>query len=263
MKFIAKFLLTAIAVPVFIILVLSINIRFQFLSSKFWTDTLEKGNVYAKISSVISDNLESKVIAEGGGKSDVAVLTNLISPLNVKDFAQNNIQSVISYANGREPELAIYTPSLKPSDKPVPLEKVSFAQFAKDYNVSGVTQKDLEVLAKFGFWSWLLFGASIVLIILISVFLYLLAPHGKHLGGMGTVFVLSSVVMAGCYFFLNYAAGLLTDNFAGSSNIATAFGAVIAPPVIGEIIKVWALFSVLTFVLGILLFFVKKPAKTN
>src|SRR5574340_181787 len=113
MKFIAKFLLTIIAIPVFIILVLSVNIRFQFLSSKFWTNTLEKGNVYSKISSVISENLESKVVAEGGGKNDAAILTSLVSPLNIKDFAQSNIQSIIDYANGKESEFGLYVPPLK------------------------------------------------------------------------------------------------------------------------------------------------------
>lgn len=263
MKFIAEFFLTILAIPVFIILVLSINIRFQFLSSKFWIDTLEKGNVYTKISGVISDNLESKVVAGGGGKSDVVLLTNMISPLNVSDFARNNIQSVISFANGKENELSVYVPSFNLSGTPNPLEKISFMQFAKDYNISGVTQKDLDTLSKFGLWSKLLFGASVFLAVLILALLYLLAPHGKHLGGMGTALVISAVVTEGGYFLLNYFSRLLTDNFTHSSNIANAFGAVIAPPVIAETVKVWAAAAILMFVLGILLFFVKKPAKTN
>lgn len=263
MKFIVRFLLTAVSIPVFIILILSINIRFQFLMPGFWMNTLERANVYSKISSVISESLESKVSAEGGRKSDVAVLTSIISPLNVKDFTEKNFQSILYFANGKTSEVNVYIPVIESSENSATLEKISFMQFVKDYNIQGITQEDLNIISKFGLWSWLLLAASTFLIALIFFLMYQITPFGKHLGGMGTIVILPGIFMIGFYLLLNYFAKLLSGNYVSSSNIGTALGAVVAPPIIGEIIKIWLAGGILMIVLGILLFFVKKPAKNN
>lgn len=263
MKFIAKFLLTVISVLVFILLMLSINIRFQFMSSKFWTDTFAKGNVYSKISTVITSELESKVSDEGGKESDITILTDIISPLNVKAFFEENLRSILSYADGKTTVIEVYAPPLVPTSKEITLEKMSLSDFLSEYNISGFDQNTLQQIAKFGIRSWLLFGASLAVFLLIMAFMYLLAAPGSRLGGMGLVLILSGALAAAFYFVLNYSAALLVNNFTGSANIGTAMGVVAAPPVILEAGRIWGIGGVLALTAGIVLFFIKKPAKTN
>jgi len=263
MKFTAKFLLTVISIPVFILLMLSINIRFQFMSSKFWIDTFAKGNVYSKISTVITSKLESKVSDEGGVKSDITVLTDIISPLNVKSFFEENIRSILSYANGKAIVIEVYAPPLAPTSKDITLEKMSLSDFLSEYNISGLNQNTLQEIAKFGIWSWLFFSASLAVFLLIMTFMYLLATPGSHLGGMGVVLILSGALAVAFYFVLNYSAVLLVNNFTGSANIGTAMGVIAAPPVILEAVRIWGITGVLALLTGIVLFFLKKPAKTN
>ncbi len=263
MKFIAKFLLTVIAVPILVLLVLSINIRFQLLSPEFWTTTLEKGGVYSKISTVIAGRLESRVVAEGGTERDVSILTNIISPLNVKDFLEKNIQSVLVYANGKIPQLEVFVPPLQLNGMGSSLVKTNFFDFLREYNISGINQEDVEIVSRFGLWSWLLFGLTIFLSALILCLKYLLITPGKHLGGVGTTFILSGLLITGLFFVIDYENRFLTNNFVESTNVGTSLAAVIAPPILGEIAEIWIIAGVILSMLGVVLFFLKKPAKNK
>ena len=100
MKVLGKILLIVLSIPVFLLCILSINFRFQLLEPGFWTNSLEKGNVYSQVSDLLKDRLITKVTASGGRASDIGDLGSLISPRNLRIFVEVNVESILSYAKG-------------------------------------------------------------------------------------------------------------------------------------------------------------------
>ena len=266
MKFVARALLIIVAFPIFILSVFSINIRFQFLSSGFWINTFEKGNIYSQISENVENRLISRVIAEGGGKSDVTLLSNLISPESLKDFFEKNIKNILLYANGKSAEIMVFTP--------VPLgkipegfdlnnledfsEEIPLTDFLKGFDISGIRESDIQAISNFGTWAWVLTAGSFSLLVLVLVLAYLATNPGKHLTTPGIALVLPGIFMLTAYFAGSFAGRVLTDDFRQSANIGTSLAAIIAPPVIQNVTQIWIWFGASALILGILLFFLKK-----
>lgn len=263
MKFIAKFILTAIAVPVFILIVLFSNVRFQILSPEFWKINLEKANVYSKISNIITGKLEANVIKGGSSRNDVAVLTDAITPLKIREFSEKNIESLLAFADGGSTEAYLYIPSVDVENFGSTLEKTSLKKFTSDYNISGIGNDDLVTVSRLGTRSKLGLLASGLLAVVILWLLYFLAPAGKKLGGMGTAILIPGIILTVlnrvAVYFLNF----ISQNYTGTSNLGTALGITILPPIASEIIKIWLFSGIFLTTAGILLFFVKKTAKTN
>lgn len=267
MRFVARALLVIIAVPIFILTVLSINIRFQFLSSRFWINTFEKGNIYSQISENVENRLISKVVAEGGGKSDVALLSNLISPTSLKDFSEKNIRNILLYANGKSSQIMVFTP--------VPLgkipegfgknnlenfsEEIPLTDFLKGFDISGIGESDIQAISDFGTWAWILTAGSFSLLVLALVLAYLTTNSGKHLITPGMALILPGIFMLTAYLVGSFAGRVLTDDFRESTNVGTSLAAIIIPPVIQNVVQIWIWFGTFAVILGILLFFLKKP----
>jgi hypothetical protein len=264
-------LLVILSVPVFILSVLSINIKSQFLSAGFWINTFEKANVYSQISTSVSDRLADKVVAGGGKISDITALSNLISPYNIKVFFEKNVKSILLFANGKSSEIIVFTP-LPTKNIPVGTktdefskfsEKMTLDDFLKNLNITGVTKEDFQIISKFGVWSWILIGTSFALLLLVLVLTYALIDAGRHLTAMGIEFALSGILILSSYFLAGFIGKYLTENFVKSANIGTSLAAIAAPPVIANVAQVWVWFALSSILLGVLLFFVKKPAKNS
>jgi hypothetical protein len=266
MKIIARVLLIILAFPIFVLCALSINVRFQFLSPVFWTSTFEKGTVYSRISESMKSRLIQNVVAEGGKESDVASLSNLISANGLKVFAEENITSILAYANGKSPEVIVYVPAATKDFSEVStqgslqdlLQKMPLSDFLKDFNISGINPSDLILISKFGMFSWLLFAVSLVLLFLLLLAAYGVTDSGKRLVTPGIVLLLPGLLVLAASFAADFASDVLNINFAASSNIGASLVAIIAPPVIRGMAIFWLWFGALSVLLGISLFFIKK-----
>src|SRR4030043_2439922 len=75
MKFLIKLLLVILYVPVFLIFIFAVNLRFQLLTPSFWDKSFSSESTYSKLSVSINKNLESQTKAEGGTKGAVRILT--------------------------------------------------------------------------------------------------------------------------------------------------------------------------------------------
>lgn len=267
MKFVAKVILIILSIPISILCILSINIRFQFLSFGFWANSFERGNVYSQISKSLEDRLVAKVVAEGGRKSDIGVLSNLISSSGLKNFFEENAMGVLDYANGQSSEITVFAPNLMESSKEgfdigdlgSLSQKMRLSDFLKEYNVAGLSESDILIISKFGIWSWMLLGVSFTLLILVLALIYLLTNGGKYLKAQGVALTLSGSLILIVYFAGTFLSKLLTERFVGSSNVGASLIAIAAPPIIKNVLQIWIWFGVSAVFLGILLFFIRKP----
>ncbi|EKE12756.1 MAG: hypothetical protein ACD_13C00144G0061 [uncultured bacterium] len=270
MKFVSKILLIILSVPILVLCVLSINVRLQFLSSDFWIGTFEKADVYTQISTSLSSRLFDKVVAGGGKGSDVAVLSSLISPNILKIFFEENIKSILLYANGKSSEIVVFTPfstdsilrGVKAEDLGNFSEKMTLDDFLKKFNITGINEKDIQIVSKFGIWSWLFVIGSLSLLALVLVLTYLLTGTGKRLTTMGIELTLSGICVLVVNFLADFIVKSFTENFAGSANVGTSLIAITAPPIIQNITQIWIWFGISSLILGVLLFFIKKPGNS-
>ncbi len=271
MKFIAKTLLIFISIPLILLSMLSINIKFQFLSPGFWIKSFDEGNVYSQASLMIESRLIERVEAEGGTKSDVKVLSNLISAPSLKTFFERNIDSILLYANGKTPEMMVYVPlTLKDALEGYDYynlddssEKMTFQEFLNRFNVNGIESSDIAYISKLGLWSWVLIFSSFALLIITFVLMYLMTSGQKRLWAPSISLTLAGFIILGLSLAGDYFNRMLVAGIDGSANTGTSLLAVFAPPLMQNVTRIWLWFGISSLVFGIAFLFVKKPPVNN
>ena len=261
MKVLANILLTFVSIPLLILLVFSVNIRFQFLKYDFWINTFEKGNIYQKISDEIKTNLESNAIKSGGKANDVIDLSSLISADNVEKFFDENIQSFLQYANGKSSEIMISFPFT--NDLWKASSKIKLTDLLEEYNIETVSKTDIQAISKLGKLSWAVTLSLTFLIFLIIFLMYIFTKSGRHLVSLGISFTFSGVVAIACFVAGKFAAEIISRDFSSSTNIGKSLSVIIAAPVINNSVQLWFWFGISFLITGIILFFLKKPANNQ
>lgn len=269
MKIVAKIFLTIVFIPIFILFLFSVNLRFQFLVPSFWQKGFESHYTYSKLASSISKSLESQTIAEGGRASDVEILTDLVSAENLKDVVSKNISNVLQYANGRSDEIIVYIPvskipkALLSKNFTVIKEQMKLTDLLKEFNMTGIPSSQVHLISKAGIFSWIFFGITSILLILLMYLLYRLVDSGKRLVAPGVALVLSGlsasiIAASGTIIRINW-----DKDLAVSANLGDSIIGIVAPPIIQGIFSAWSIFAVGTIVIGSVLFFVKKPVSVE
>ena len=267
MKFLIKLLLVILYVPVFLIFIFAVNLRFQLLTPSFWDKSFSSESTYSKLSVSINKNLESQTIAEGGTKGDVRILTDLITPENIKDTISKNINNLLLYANGKANDLNVYIPvnkipeSLLSNNFNKVQTEMSLTELLKDFNVQGISASQIQLISRAGYISWLGFIISSILVVLLLGLLYIFVGVGKRLVAPGMVLVISGITAllvtgAGTIIRINW-----TKDLAGSPNMGDSIIGIVAPPIVQGLLNVWLYFAAASLILGFALFFVKKPVK--
>jgi hypothetical protein len=264
MKLVAKVILTIIFIPVFLVFLLAINLRFQLLTQPFWEKSFVSGDVYSKLSLAINENLESQVIAQGGKASDVTVLTGLISPANLQDMIDKNINNFLEYANGKSGEIIVYIPvskipkSLLSPNFSLINEQVSLPELIREFDVKGITPSQIQMISHFGQMSSIgLFLAALLLVLILSL-LYLLVRSGQRLVAPGIALILSGISGMAVVFLGTLIQNSWTESLAGNSGTLSLFTGIIVPPIMEGVLKMWSPFAIGAIILGIVFLFLKK-----
>ncbi len=271
MKSVVKILLIVLTPLLMFLCALSINIKGQLLFSRFWTNTFRDNEIYQKISVTIGDKVVDKVMDSGGQKTDIKDLSGFISESSIRSFSEKNIEGIIEYVNGKSDELNVYAPIL--SEGILNIEKVanidSYSKevqidtFLSEYNVSGINSEDFKYISRFGIYSWFLLILSYSLLILNIFFLLHLTNEGRKFVLPGISFIFSGLTFLGMYFIGNSILKMLSLKYFESTNIGTLLITIITPPIVSKIIQIWIWFSVSSLIIGVILFFIKKPVKTK
>ena len=267
MKFLARLILIFIFIPVFIIFLFTVNLRFQLLTPSFWDKTFSSGDTFSALSTSINKNLETQTIAEGGRASDVEIFTGLITSENLKETFSKNINNVLRYANGKADDLIVYIPVNKIPQSLLSIgfskikTEMSLTALLTEFNMPGVSASQIQLVSKVGLFSWLAFIITSSLIFILLFLLYISVSSGKRLVAPGIALIISGTIAllavgAGTVMRIN-----MEKDFAERINLGDSITGIISPPIIQAVLSLWLYFAATAIILGFVLFFVKKPAK--
>lgn len=267
MKFIAKLVLIIIFIPSFLLFILAINFRLQFLSASFWQANFNTNNIYSKLSSSISQDLEAQTIGGGGKSSDIKILTDLVSTENIKDAVDKNITNILNYANGKSKKLFVYLPvskipkSLLSKNLATLKEQTELSDFIKKFNIEGISLTQIQIISRFGIIAWMSFIITLLFSALLFYCIYLLVDSGKSLIATGLAFILSGIAIYLFSVFGNAIQISLVNSLSDSTNLGESIVRIVLPSVIRGFLSVWKLSAVLATAFGVVLLFFKKPIK--
>jgi hypothetical protein len=269
MKLVAKVILIIIFIPVFLVFLLAINLRFQLLAPSFWEKSFVSGDVYSKLSLEINNNLESQVITQGGKVGDVTILTDLTSVANLQDTINKNINNFLEYANGKSGEIIVYIPvgkipkSLLSQNFSLISEQVTLPELFKEFNVTEISPAQIQMISYFGQISSIGLLLAALLLVLILSLLYLLVRPGQRLLAPGIALILSGIFGMAVVFLGTLIQNSWTENLTGSSGTMSLFTGIIIPPIMGGVLKMWSPFAIGAIILGIVLLFLKRSYNRN
>ena len=253
MKVFASVVLVVLFIPLFLVSLFSYTLKFDLLNYNFWQTTLEKNNVYADLTINIKSSFDNQIVKEGGNKNDIKVITDLITTENTKDTMNKNIKNVLDFVNGKTQQINIYLPLDK-----IPKDLIPESTLTK-FNFEDYQNLHLENISKLGEESSYILVGSSALSLLILILLFVLTKEGERLIGMGLALIFSG----GFTMLLVKVGGILSVELINRRVVSTSITSVIletiSPPVIHEIILKWQAIGIVLVIVGIGLFFVKKP----
>jgi len=254
MKIIAKIVLNILFVVAVVLFSISLTLKFQILDTNFWKKTFNDDGIYSQLSTAIKNNLDNQVVAGGGSKNDAAPLTSLVTPDNLKDFIDNNIDNLLGFINGKNKEIVIYIPVKRIPISLLPIgigrisEQMPIGNLLTEFNVQGISVSQIEQVKIIGTVSTYIFILSAVLIILI---LFALNFSSLTIFLAGLSIGIGAVVII---FFKN----AITLGLLSVQNLAAMILRIVAPPVLQKIYILWLSESLIMIVVSIFLFFINK-----
>lgn len=264
MKYTARTILGFLLIPLLLIGVILSTVRFQLLEPTFWQKTFRNNNVYSNLATVLKDTAEKQTVSEGGSLQEARVLTNLITPANLQDFIEKNLNNLLNYANGKTKEAVVYIPlkiipkGLLPTNLGKVSENTPLPVLLSEFHIVGVQKAQIETFARTGQAIGYLLALDTALILLILLGLFMLADKDKRFTAPAVAFIVAGVfalVLSLLGFIIR--GSMFTDWVKGtepSQHILAPF----APYILGEIIKVWAIAGAFALLAGIVLIFLKK-----
>lgn len=265
MRSFAGSLLVFLSIPLFLAVLLSATLKFQLLQPRFWETAFEGSNVYSSLSAIVKQSVINQTVKEGGKASEISAITDIINPANVKDFVNKNLEHILNYANGQSRELFVYIPVSKfpkaflPSNFSSISEDITLVTLLKKLDIKGIDAAQIQYISHLGKWSGYLFAGAGLLLVLFWGLLFLLTKPAGRFGGPGLAFILDGLTALSLYFYAGQLRSQL-GHIAGSSNTAGTVLVTLAPPLITEIVKTWLVAGIFLVALGIVLFFLRKPA---
>lgn len=239
MKVFTKLILIILFILLSLVTILVATIKFQFLDTNFWKSTFKSNNVYVNLSVVIKTAVGNQTEKGGGKKSDLKVLTDVITPEILEDVVSRNLDNILNFANGKRKELLVYIPKVIDFNS----EELPLTALLSKFNIAVGKDLPLSQIVYLGlFTNYLFFG----LLIICSIFIILLYKI-KALGW--------GLIFSGGFILLLSLAGFLVKDILFNQIILTTF----MPYILQEVLKIWTIVGIIMLILGTILFFVKKP----
>jgi|GEM_PF-3147399 len=263
MKFTLNLVLLLLFIPLFTIALLSWTIKYQLLNINFWETTFNSAQVYPKLALTLRNYEETQIVKEGGRQSDAKILTDLITPENVKDFVQKNLISILDFANGKNSEILVYIPlnkipkGLLPQNLGLVKEQMPITTMLSKFNIP-ISQSQIAWIAFLGQSSFYTFVLSISLSLIFLIFSFLLTDGGKRFIFPGIFLSVTGIIILYLWKTLGTVATALTINLQNNTNLEGQIVGIIFPPVITSLVRPWLIIGILLLVLGISLFLIKR-----
>jgi len=264
-KIVAQSLLIFFLVLLFFIGLLSASFKFQVLDYTFWQTTFQKHSVYQNLATTSKASFESQIGKQGGNKNDIQVLTDLITAENVQDTVDRNLNNFLDFTNGKSGQINVYVPidkvpqALLPKNLTGVKSQMTLPDLLTKFNFQDWQSLNLHNLSRLGGYSSYVLAIDISLIALILILLMLLVEKGQRFIGLGIAFVfLGAITVFLAKIGMDLSAAL-SKQISTTSSIASVVVGAVVPPAVTEIVSTWQIVGVILFVIGVGLFFVRKP----
>jgi hypothetical protein len=265
MRIFASVLLILLVVPLFLIGVTAITAKYQLLVPSFWQNTFDKNNVYAGITETVKKSIVEETVRGGGKASEITQITDLVTPLNVRDFINRNLENVLNYTNGKTTDLLVYIPvgrapkGFLPKDFENLPETMPLNALLTRLNIMGVTQEQIQYISFVGISLNYLLILDAALLVLFLIFLFLLTPSGSRFLGPGIALILSGFATLSTYFSEAKLRVQIIKDFAQSEVTSQSLIGIVVPPVMQEVFRLWLFIGVGALLAGIALTFLRRP----
>jgi hypothetical protein len=269
MKIILKIVLSLSFLLFFLIFILSGTFKFQISKPAFWENTFEIKGTYSELSRAVINNLENQAVTEGGKKSDVSIFVDLATADNLKDLINKNIENLLSFVNGKSSEINIYIPinripkSLLPVNLIKSGQQIKIEDFLKATGVASVSFTQVQKLQTLPKIVNICFFVSVLFMITILFLEFNLTKNGKRLGLAGLNLILAGIEIFTVAKFLDVLKKGLIQDLLHRTDLAGVIMSTMTPPPIAAISRVWSIEAFVVIILGVILFFVKKPYNNN
>lgn len=265
MKYIAQFFLAILFIVLFILVLLTSTLKFALLNYNFWSSAFTKHDVYSELSSVIKSSVDQQVDRQGGTKSDVSILTDLVTPENTKDFVNNNLTNFIDFLNGKSGELIVYVPinrapkGLLPKNISELNNEMTVSQLGEKFDIGGLDQLPFDILSRVGPTVLYAFIGSAVIMLVFFLLLILTTEVESRFVAPGIAVFLSGIVTLLTTQWGAKAMENVTSQFSKNTDLSTQIFVSIVPSLAVEIINLWIVAGIVLTIIGVLLMFIKKP----
>ncbi|OGM55736.1 hypothetical protein A3F62_04615 [Candidatus Woesebacteria bacterium RIFCSPHIGHO2_12_FULL_44_11] len=251
MKTLGKIWLVIVFVPLFINLLLAISFKFQVLNYTFWHKALTD-QAYQKLAVVFQEEIK---------KGEMATLSVIVTPENLQDLVDRNLQNLINFMNARNERLLVYLPVSKlprgilPKNFTLQTEEMGLEELLNILPGAQATPLGYQYLRHTGLTATATLVISFGLLGLSFFGLYRLTEGGHKLTLPGITLIVSAVIT-----------GLIVaakDLVMQGREPAQILLGTLAPPLLTQIARLWGAIAVATGILGIGLLFVTKPVMAS
>lgn len=264
MKNLAKSVLILVFVTVSLIFVIAVTFRFQLLNSDFWKTTFKSKNTYSALVTIIQSDVVNQVTSQGGKKSDVRILTDLVTEDNLKNFIDKNIDNSLNFMNGKTQEMLVYIPFGRIPKPLLPLslnkvnEEIKIQDLLVKMNITSVSTSQIQKINSLGLIVNIILMTSIVILSVVIFFFYKLTEEGKRFHSLGTSLFLSGILVFVFSKILGIVNEAISLGISRGINLARLIIGTILPPILNKISEMWIIESAILAGFGIILFFVRK-----
>ena len=271
MKSFGKILVFLVSIPLALVLILALTIRFQFLREGFYFQAFEKHMVYERLEEEVKslagdefiqdlsreENLTPSEVAQT--KRDFSIIAESLTGTLIKEVIEKNISLVLSFVRGEVNELSFHLPlqevklpsGFLPSgfgfQGEVPAEAL-FSNFGAPGLLSDYSLRIKNAAA-------ILSLSIVVLILFFAFFFYLLKERL-----FGYLLIATSILTAVSATFVRFAALGMQKDLSASTMVGDRIIAIIYPTLFLETSIVWFILAIGLFVGGALFVIVKRNA---
>lgn len=268
MKLIGKIFLVISFIISYVFLLVSVTAKFQLMDTNFWIGTFNESRVYEKVGPTLAKEAQKSFLEAGVNKAEAAVVSAFFSTTSLQSFTEKNIVLILDYVNARSNNLVVYFPVKQvPKDIRESLgltsDQIEVKKLISTFGSQGSPFGD-EIfiqLRTLGSYMTISFVVSLISLIIHLPMLYKLETPEKRLVTIGSSFVLSGILTLVLIVYANVQLGNVAKDLTlpGKEGGQIILGTLI-PPLTLSISKLWAILSVVTIIIGVLIFLIKKPA---
>ncbi len=110
MKFIGKVLLVFSFVVTYLVLLILITAKYQFLNNDFWIQSFRQGEVYSKLENPLQKSIREVFIKEGAGTSEAKEISSILEKETLQVLVERNLINTLAFVNGKVSEITIFFP---------------------------------------------------------------------------------------------------------------------------------------------------------